>query len=52
MRNACRWKQTRARRIADTGRSNARVAKNCDPRLKTEQHQGMQRIAAHLAAGN
>lgn len=32
-------------------RSNARVAKNGDPRLKTEQRQGMQCIAAHLAAG-
>lgn len=31
------------------GRSNARVAKNGDPRLKTEQRQGMQRVAAHLA---
>lgn len=31
--------------------SDARVAKNGDPRLKTEQLQGMQRIAAHLAAG-
>lgn len=30
-------------------RSNARVAKNGDPRLKTEQRQGMQRVAAHLA---
>lgn len=50
--NARRWKRTRARGIADTGRSNARVAKNGDPRLKTEQRQGMQRIAAHLAGGS
>lgn len=37
----------RAHGIADAKRSDARVAKNGDPRLKTEQLQGMQRIAAH-----
>jgi len=42
----------RACGIADAKRSDARVAKNGDPRLKTEQLQGMQRIAAHLAAGS
>lgn len=55
-----RWSPAREAHVAESGRvhahgentsgrSNARVAKNGDPRLKTEQRQGMQRVAAHLA---